>query len=89
MREGVCTKNFEATLVVDFSKAFDSIHRGKMEPILLAYGLPQETVSVIMILYSQSSLTRLGQRLLRHCCKSSARGYISTISVNHLPRLCT
>ena len=25
-------------LLVDFSKAFDSIHRGKMEQILLAYG---------------------------------------------------
>ena len=31
-------------LLVDFSKAFDSIHRGKIEQILLAYGLPKETV---------------------------------------------
>ena len=38
---GVCAKNFKATLLfVDFSKAFDSIHRGKLEQILLAYGLP-------------------------------------------------
>ena len=35
----------------DFSKAFDSIHRGKMEQILLAYGLPKETVKAIMMLY--------------------------------------
>ena len=35
---------------MDFSKAFDSIHLGKMEEILLAYGIPQETVSAIMIL---------------------------------------
>ena len=34
-------KNLQATLLfVDFTKAFDSIHRGKMEQILLAYGLP-------------------------------------------------
>ena len=32
-------------------KAFDSIHRGKMEQILLAYVLPKETVAAIMILY--------------------------------------
>ena len=49
--EGVCAKNLEATLLfVDFSKAFDSIKRGKMEQILLAYGLPKETVTAIMIL---------------------------------------
>ena len=34
-----------------FIRAFDSIHRGKMEQILLAYGLPKETVAAIMILY--------------------------------------
>ena len=51
--EGVPTKNLEATILfVDFSNAFDSIHRWKMEQILLAYGLPKETVAAIMILYS-------------------------------------
>ena len=50
--EGVHAKDIEATLLfVDFSKAFDFIHRGKMEHILLAYGLPKETVTAIMILY--------------------------------------
>ena len=34
----------------DFAKAFDSIHRGKMEQILLAYGLSKETVAAIMML---------------------------------------
>ena len=35
--EGVGAKTLEATqLFVDFTKAFDSIHRGKMEQILLA-----------------------------------------------------
>ena len=39
--EGVCAKNLDATILfVDFTKAFDSIHRGKLEQILLAYGLP-------------------------------------------------
>ena len=50
--EGVRAKNLQATLLfVDFTKAFDSIHRGKMEQILQAYGLPEETVAAIMILY--------------------------------------
>ena len=50
--EGVCAKNIEATLLlVDFSLAFDSVHRGKMEQILQAYGLPKETVTAIMMLY--------------------------------------
>ena len=41
--EGVRAKNLQATLLfVDFTKAFDSIHRGKMELILLAYGLPKK-----------------------------------------------
>ena len=49
--EGVSSKNLETTtLFVDFTKAFDSIHRGKMEQILLVYGLPEETVAAIMIL---------------------------------------
>ena len=41
----------QATLLfINFTKAFDSIHRGKMEQILLAYSLPKETVAAIMIL---------------------------------------
>ena len=50
--EGVRVKNLEATILfVDFSKAFDSIHIGKMEQILLTYGLPKETVAAITMLY--------------------------------------
>ena len=49
--EGVQAKNLQVTLLfVDFTKAFDSIHRGKMEQILLAYSLPKESVAAIMIL---------------------------------------
>ena len=50
-------KNLQVTLLfVDFTKAFDSIHRGKMERILLAYGLPEETVAAIMILYRNTKV---------------------------------
>ena len=49
---GVRAKNLEVTLVlVDFSKAFHSIHRENMEKILLAYGLSKETVTAIIMLY--------------------------------------
>ena len=44
--EGVCAKNHETTLLfVDFSNAFDSIQNGKMEQILLTYGVPKESYS--------------------------------------------
>ena len=47
--EGVHAKILQATILfVDFTKAFDSIHRRKMEQILLAYSLPKETVIAIM-----------------------------------------
>ena len=38
-------------MFVDSSKAFDSIHRGKMEQILPLHGLHKEIVSAIMMLY--------------------------------------
>ena len=54
---GVRAKKLQATLLfVDFTKAFDSIHRGKMEQILLAYGLPKETVAAITILYRNTKV---------------------------------
>ena len=55
--EGVRAKNLQATLLfVDFTKAFGSIHRGKMEQLLLAYGLPKETVAAITILYRNTKV---------------------------------
>ena len=55
--EGVRAKNIQATLLfVDFTKAFDSVHRGKMEQILLAYGLPKETAAAITILYRNTKV---------------------------------
>ena len=44
--------NVPATIVfVDFSKAFDSVHRAKMMQILKAYGIPNELVNAIQKLY--------------------------------------
>ena len=55
--EGVRAKNLEATILfVDFSKAFDFIHRGMMEQILLAYGLPKKTIAAIMMLYKNTKV---------------------------------
>ena len=50
-------KNLQATILfVDLTNAFDSIHRGKMEQILHAYGIPKETVSAITILYRNTKV---------------------------------
>ena len=55
--EGVRAKNLQVTLLfVVFTKAFDSIHRGKMEQILLTYGLPKEAVAAITILYRNTKV---------------------------------
>ena len=55
--EGVRAKNLQATLIfVNFTKAFDSIHRGKMEQILVAYGILKETVAAITILYRNTKV---------------------------------
>ena len=55
--EGVCSKNLQATILfVDFTKAFDSIHRGKMEQILLPYSLPKKAVAPIMMLYRNTKV---------------------------------
>ena len=43
-------------LFVNFTKAFDSIHKGKMEQILKACGLPKETVAAITILYRNTEV---------------------------------
>ena len=49
--EGVCAKKLAAAILfVDFTKAFDSIHRRKMEQIQLDFGLPKETLAAIIML---------------------------------------
>ena len=55
--EGICAKNLDVTILfVDFSNAFDAIHRGKLEQILLSYGLSKETVAAIMMLYKNTKV---------------------------------
>ena len=55
--EGVRAKNVQVTIqFVDFTKAFDSIHRWKMEQILQAYCKPKETVAAITILYRNTKV---------------------------------
>ena len=52
--EGVKRNNLKAVLLfVDFSKAFDSIHRGKMMKILRAYGILKQLVNAISTLYEK------------------------------------
>ena len=46
--EEIKNNNLIAALVfIDFKKAFDTVHRGKMLDILRAYGVPEKIVAVI------------------------------------------
>ena len=50
--EGVKRYHLKSVIVfVDFSKAFDSVHRGMMLKILKAYGIPPQIVQAIAKLY--------------------------------------
>lgn len=50
--ENVKRKHLKSVILfVDFSKAFDSVHRGKMLKILKAYGIPEQLISAIDKLY--------------------------------------
>ena len=67
IREGARAKNLQAIIIfVGFNKAFDSIHREKMEQILLAYCLPKENVAAIMMLYRNT------RKQLRYCCRCTS-----------------
>ena len=70
--ECVRTKNQATIILVDFTKAFDSIHRGKLEEILLAYGLPKETVAAIMTIYRN--------RKVNVCYPDAHAGYFDIIA---------
>ena len=54
--EGVKSKTLSAVMIfVDFHKAFDSIHRGKLMEILRAYGIPLETANAISLLFKNTT----------------------------------
>ena len=53
--EGVKDNNLEAILIfIDFNKAF-AIHRGKILMILKYYGISEELVTVIIIMYEETT----------------------------------
>ena len=53
--EGVRARNLSAIITfIDFKKAFDSIHRGKLLEILRAYGIPEKLVQAISATYSRT-----------------------------------
>ena len=55
--EGLRSKHLQATILfVDLSKAFDSINRGRMKQIQLAYGLSKEKDTAKLILYKNTKL---------------------------------
>ena len=44
--EGIKDKNLPAIFTfIDFKKAFDSIHRGKMSKVIRSYGIPDKLLS--------------------------------------------
>ncbi|XP_068707853.1 uncharacterized protein [Montipora capricornis] len=56
LTKGVKQKNLTAVItLVNFKKAFDSIHRGKLIKILWAYGIPAKIVQSISDIYSNTS----------------------------------
>ena len=53
--EGVKARNLTSIVTfIDFKKAFDSIHRGKMIKVLEAYGIPERIVRAISTSYSNT-----------------------------------
>ena len=53
--EGVRERNLSAVITfIDFQKAFDTIHRGKLMNILRAYGVPEKMVQTIEANHSQT-----------------------------------
>ena len=73
--EGVKRKHLKAAILfVDFSKAFDSVHRGMMLKILKAYGIPDQLIQAIGKLYEGTRAKRARQTtstFLQVCSKAT------------------
>ncbi|XP_063685824.1 uncharacterized protein LOC134819652 [Bolinopsis microptera] len=53
--EGAQDKDLTAVILfIDFKKAFDSVHRGLLMKILLAYGIPKKIVGLIQRMYADT-----------------------------------
>ena len=60
--EYVKDKNLEAILIfIDFKKACDTIHRGKMFTILKAYRIREKLVTAISIMYGYTTAKVISQ----------------------------
>merc|ERR1712121_612964 len=56
--EGMKERNLTLiTLFIDYSKAFDSVHRNHMFKILMAYGIPDTISRAVKVMYDSSSAT--------------------------------
>ena len=53
--EGIRSNNLPAIITfIDFKKAFDTIHRGRMLQILKAYGVPDQLINAIADIYKDT-----------------------------------
>ena len=67
--EGVKSRKLPAVLTfIDFKKAFDSVHRGKMLKILEAYGIPVKLVELIRLMY-EKTMAKVLQTEKRNCSR--------------------
>ena len=90
--EGVKSKTISAVMIlVDFHKAFDSIHRGKLMEILKAYGIPLETVNAISLLFKNTTAKVIspdGDTSFFPNHAGVLQGYTSTLPVHKSSSLC-
>ena len=77
--EGVKSKNMNAIITyVDFRKALDSIDRGRMFKILIAYRIPKPLVNMISITYENTEaivLTPAGETISFYINSGVLQGY--------------
>ncbi len=77
-------------MFTDFSKAFDSIHREKMEQILLAHGLLRETVTAMIYGNTKVKVRSPDEDIdFFDIVSGVLQGDISSTSVYNLPKLRT